>query len=170
MIEYVLAIDPGPEKSGFVVLKYISNNDIKILDKGYLDNNSINKKICSILIKNPNINIVIEGVISYGMPIGKSTLETAVWSGRFFQKTKDLGRKKVFFLNRKDVRITLCGSMRAKTKNIKQALKDRFGEIGKKNNRGKLYDIKTDLPKGALDHVWSSLAIAVTYIIINHDE
>ncbi|GAG19130.1 unnamed protein product, partial [marine sediment metagenome] len=151
-IENILAIDPGPEKSGFIYVKYVSTNIIKILDKGYLDNELINKKICLILILNPGINIVIEGVVAYGMAVGKSTLETAVWSGRFFQKVNDLGGKKIFFLNRKDVRITLCNSMRAKTKNINQALKDRFGEIGTKNNRGKLYDIKTNLPKGALNH------------------
>ena len=61
---------------------------------------------------------------------------------------------------RKDVKLHLCGDLRAKDANIRQALIDLFGPgkeraIGKKKTPGPLYGIRK--------HEWSALAVAVTY-------
>jgi hypothetical protein len=62
-------------------------------------------------------------------------------------------------LPRKDVKLHLCGSPRAKDANIRQALLDRYGgkekAIGSKHQRGPLYGIRS--------HLWAALAVAVTY-------
>jgi hypothetical protein len=64
-------------------------------------------------------------------------------------------------LQRRAVKLALCGDSRAKDANIRQALIDRFGgkdaAIGRKAAPGPLYGISRD--------VWSALAIAVTYTI-----
>ena len=62
---------------------------------------------------------------------------------------------------RKDVKLHLCGSPRAKDSNIRQALIDRFGPgkekaIGLKKTPGPLYGVKS--------HVWAALAVAVTHL------
>jgi len=55
---------------------------------------------------------------------------------------------------RKEVKIYLCGSMKAKDPNIRQALIDRLGDPGTKKNPGPTYGVKS--------HAWSALAVAVT--------
>lgn len=105
----------------------------------------------------PFDTVVIEGIESFGMAVGKEVFETVFWSGRFAEKAGVFHR--VF---RKQVKLHLCGSMKAKDPNIRQALIDRFGgvegkakAIGKKAEPGPLYGIKS--------HIWSALAVAVTY-------
>ena len=60
---------------------------------------------------------------------------------------------KWFPVYRKDIKMHFCNSMRAKDKNIRQVLIDRFGAPGRKKHPGKTYEVKRDL--------WSALAIAV---------
>ena len=64
---------------------------------------------------------------------------------------------------RKDVKMHLCGSMRAKDTNIRQAIIDRYPasgggkcpQIGTKKEPGPLYGVSKD--------IWSALAVAITY-------
>ncbi|HBC95047.1 MAG TPA: hypothetical protein DCZ10_19680, partial [Pelotomaculum sp.] len=56
---------------------------------------------------------------------------------------------------RKDEKINLCGSMRAKDGNIRQALIDRFGIVGTKKSPGWFYGVSKD--------VWAAIAVGVTY-------
>lgn len=80
-----------------------------------------------------DILLAIEMVASYGMPVGETVFETCVWIGRFIEGLKFAvrGFSKVY---RKDEKINLCHSMKAKDSNIRQALIDRFGEVGIKKN------------------------------------
>ncbi|MEN8721171.1 MAG: hypothetical protein ABF296_13010 [Oceanococcaceae bacterium] len=105
----------------------------------------------------PRTHVVIEGIESFGMAVGRDVFETVFWSGRLAERAGKFSR--VF---RKQVKLHLCGSMRAKDPHIRQALIDRFGgvqgkdrAIGRKASPGPLYGIKT--------HIWSALAVAVTY-------
>ena len=62
---------------------------------------------------------------------------------------------------RKQIVMHHCNDARAKDKNIRQAMIDRFGEPGTKKNPGGTYGISKD--------IWSALAIAA-YALDIHEE
>jgi hypothetical protein len=144
------AIDPGYERSAFVSLA-----DGELTDFGILDNAEL------LLRARRSVGydlVVIERIMSYGMPVGAEVFETVYWSGRFAEAAHPLP---VHRIGRKAVKLHLCGQSRAKDPNVRQALIDRFGgpsAIGKKASPGPLYGISGD--------VWSALAVAVTF----HDQ
>lgn len=98
--------------------------------------------------------VIIEMVASYGMAVGKEVFETCVMIGQIKQKAIE---NDIFvdFIYRKDEKMNLCQSMRAKDSNIRQALIDRFGVVGTKKNPGWFYGFKKD--------IWSAYAVGVTY-------
>jgi hypothetical protein len=140
----ILAIDPGTEQSGWCVL-----HDGRVYESSVLLNGALLKVIASFGVET---TLAIEMIASYGMPVGKEVFETCVWIGRFQQAWRD--PEAVRLVYRKDVKLHLCGSPRAKDANIWQALKDRLGEVGTKKNPGPLY--------GVSSHARSALAVAVT--------
>lgn len=77
--------------------------------------------------------LVIEMIASYGMAVGQTVFETCVWIGRFVQQIDYIG-KKYSYIYRKDEKMNICNNMKAKDSNIRQALIDRFGEVGTKKN------------------------------------
>lgn len=72
-------------------------------------------------------------IASYGMAVGREVFETCVWTGRFIEIAR-LRKIEVEYIYRKDEKMNLCQSMKAKDSNIRQALIDRFGEVGTKKN------------------------------------
>ena len=143
----ILAIDPGRTESA-----WLCYSDGEIVSFGKTDNESLLEMVQNTGVFDPCEHLAIEMVASYGMPVGKDVFETCVWIGRFIQGGSHL---RPAFIYRKDVKMHLCGSMKAKDANIRQALIDRFGAPGTKANPGATYGISTD--------VWSALAVAVTY-------
>jgi hypothetical protein len=91
----------------------------------------------------------IEMIASYGMAVGASTFETCVWIGRF----TEVARVEPVLCYRKDIKLFLCGTMRAKDANVRQALLDFVGPQGTKAKPGTTYGIKS--------HSWAALAVAV---------
>ncbi len=77
--------------------------------------------------------LVIEMIASYGMPVGKEVFDTCVCIGRF-KEIALLKNKEVKYIYRKDEKMNICNSMKAKDSNIRQALIDRFGIVGTKKN------------------------------------
>lgn len=100
--------------------------------------------------------LAIEMIACYGMPVGAETFQTCLWIGRFLQIWEQAGGQ-TRLCYRRDIKLHLCGSARAKDGNIRQALLDRFGgrdmAQGKKKYPGPLYGIS--------GHLWSALAVAV---------
>lgn len=150
----IIAIDPGPTESAIVVYGGTTGT---IFDHA----KAPNAKVFSFLECEGRSNqtaLVIEGIASYGMSVGAEVFDTCFWSGRFAQHWAGMGG---YFerLYRRDVKLHLCGSARAKDGNIRQALIDRWGgkakAIGTKRASGPLYGITTDR--------WAALAVAVTY-------
>lgn len=144
-----LAIDPGNVLSAFIVW-----NGQEILDKGKVLNHELLEYLAA---RSKNYDVcVIEQIAAMGMAVGASVFETVFWSGRFFQVAEQAG-KKVLRIPRKDVKMNLCNSMRAKDKNIRQAIIDRLDPNNEPNKK----------PQGVLKGVhadeWAALGIALTY-------
>lgn len=100
-------------------------------------------------------HLVIEKVESFGMPVGVEVFETVYWSGRFAEAW-DMGEgHEVSRIGRKAVKLALCGTVKAKDANIRQALIDRYGGPQCVKKGGPLAGIKS--------HLWAALALAVTY-------
>jgi hypothetical protein len=94
-------------------------------------------------------------VASYGMAVGKEVFDTCVWIGIFKEVARRTGMS-VQHIYRKDIKLNLCGQVKAKDANVRQALIDRFGVVGTKKNPGWFYGFKAD--------VWAAYALAVTYL------
>ena len=139
----VIGIDPGTEQSAFVMF----DGEI-VMDHGIWPNAEL---ALHAIWGQPRI--FCEMIASYGMAVGASVFETCVWIGRFMEYARqDSGRdlQRVF---RKDVKLHLCQSPRAKDGNVRQALIDRVGPQGTKKSQGPTYGIKS--------HEWAALAVAV---------
>ena len=63
---------------------------------------------------------------------------------------------------RKDIKMNLCNTTRAKDSNIRQALIDRFGVPGTKKSPGMMYGLHKDMIQ--------AFAVAVTYFDMNKEE
>jgi hypothetical protein len=145
----VLGIDPGDERSAFVIF-----DGKRVLDHG-IDTNSM----LLAYLKRGGLradHMAIEMIASYGMPVGREVFDTCVWIGRFIEAWPGMYTQ----VYRREVKMYLCGRTAAKDANVRQALIDRFGPgrqraIGKASAPGPLYGITEDQ--------WSALGVAVTW-------
>lgn len=155
----VLAVDPGPTESAFVL--YEDGG----LERGGWKGNAFGKVGNDDLLymvstrgkygHREESHLVVEMVASYGMPVGAEVFETCVAIGRIVQAWE----RSYTLLKRQEVKLHLCNSPRANDATIRQALIDRYGgktkAIGTKKAPGPLYGVSGD--------VWSALAVAVTF-------
>lgn len=141
----ILALDPGTTQTGFVMY-----DDGEIVVSGVLDNESMRNAVLVQAGKLGADVLAIEMIASYGMAVGKEVFETCVWIGRFIEAWGWKHR----LVYRKDVKMHLCGTPRAKDANIRQALIDKLGPQGTKKAPGPTYGVKS--------HAWAALAVAVT--------
>jgi hypothetical protein len=140
--QIVYGVDPGTDNSA-----YAAFNGSEVLEFGIWNND--------VLRAHPvwgRPHVFIEMIASYGMAVGASVFETCAWIGRFEELAAMCGGgiTRVF---RKDVKLHLCNSPRAKDANVRQALLDRIGPQGTKKAPGPTYGIKS--------HEWAALAVAV---------
>ena len=148
----ILAIDPGPTESA-----WLTYGDTLHFEK--TDNEILLEKLKVWSGCLTPVHLAIEMVASYGMPVGEEVFETVFWTGRFVEAWGHDWTK----VYRKDVKMHLCNSMRAKDSNIRQAILDKFPstgggktpQVGTKAKPGPLYGIKSD--------IWSALAVAMTF-------
>lgn len=138
----ITAIDPGTDKSAVLTLR-----DGTVREPLIIGNESLLTWAREGLWQ----NVAIEMIACYGMPVGRETFETCLVIGRLLE-IFDQSRVPVKLVYRRDVKLHLCGSARAKDGNIRQALIDKYGAPGTKKNPGPTY--------GVSSHLWSALAIA----------
>jgi len=142
----IVAIDPGPEVSGVVIL----SPERRIISAQILANTKI---VADLRTGTPCHfpHVAIEMIASYGMPVGAEIFDTCTWIGRFEEAYvhKDLQARHF----RKDIKLHLCGTAQAKDANVRQALIDLLGPPGVKKNPGPTYGISK--------HMWAALALAV---------
>lgn len=143
----ILAIDPGTTQSAMI---QFDGTEISIKQK------AVNAYVKDTLYYSDADILVIEMIASYGMPVGKEVFETCVFIGQLIENwklTSSPQGKPYVLVYRKDIKMHICGTMKAKDGNIRQALIDRFGEPGTKKNPGVTYGISAD--------IWQALALAV---------
>ena len=153
--KYTLAIDPGPAQSGWCLLL-----GDELLDSGVRPNADMLDFIKHRHFQIYPARVAIEMIASYGMPVGKEVFETCLWIGRFVQAWRD--PDSVLLVYRKDVKMHLCGTVKAKDGNVRQAIIDLYPasgggatpQIGTKAKPGPLY--------GVSSHAWPALGVALT--------
>lgn len=152
----IRAIDPGTTHSA-----YADWNGVQVLRFGKEPNEKFVEHICD--PPTTQMLYVIETIAGYGMAVGKDVFQTCWWAGRMHQAVEHFGRKQCHRMERREVKLHLCGNARAKDKNIIVAVIDRldpdreFGAYGKgtKKRPGPLYGIAADC--------WQALALAMTW-------
>lgn len=134
----ILAIDPGTHQSAYMLWNG------SVIDSDTVLNGDLRNRL-------PGLGAdlcAIEMIASYGMPVGKEVFDTCVWIGRFVERVPCAVR----LIYRRDIKMFLCGSARAKDGNIRAALIDKHGAPGTKSNPGATYGISK--------HMWAALAVA----------
>jgi len=154
MARVILAIDPGPVRSAWLVYA----PELERPETFAIETNE--ELLARLHAVRPAVGaVVIEKVESFGMSVGAEVFETVFWSGRFAEAVLSRPSPPALVrLGRMAVKFHLCQTAKAKDANIRQALIDRFGgasAIGRKAKPGPLYGVAHD--------VWSALAIAVTH-------
>lgn len=156
----ILAIDPGNEYTAYCV---IDAKTYKPWGFAKLPNKTFMEKLEQSILHQLGGAVVCEMIASYGMGVGQSVFETCVFIGEIKHATQSFGRNVPFsFMYRKDVKMNLCNSMRAKDGNIIQSLVDRFAPNtpnkgkGTKADKGWFYGFKAD--------IWQAYAVGVSYI------
>lgn len=153
----IIAIDPGPLESAWLQWSIHAG----LLGGGMVSNSALLGMVRthgflppegSIAQKRGDVpNVAIEMIACYGMPVGKETFETCLLIGRL-QEAFERNGSTPHLVYRKDVKMHLCHSMRAKDANIRAALIDKHGAPGTKKSPGKTYGIS--------GHLWAALAVA----------
>lgn len=142
----IMAIDPGTEKSAYVLLE----EKMRPLAFGILSNEAM-----LIMIKLECCRIdrfAIETIASYGMSVGQEVFDTCVWIGRFIQIAHE-NNIPVTKIKRLEVKNHLCHTSKANDSNIRQVLIDRFGVVGTKRYPGWFHGVSKD--------IWSAIAVGV---------
>lgn len=147
----ILAIDPGNIESGVAIIEM---PNFKLLWFSKLKNEDVYK----VAHRYDFDEVAIEMVACLGMAVGKDVFETCLWIGRFLEQFKEY---KVSFVYRREEKIHLCGSMKAKDSNIKQALINRYAKHDFKTGKGVKKD--PDTFYGVTKDVWQAIAVGVTF-------
>lgn len=149
----VLGVDPGPTQTGWCV--YLPDTH-RVLSCGVAENAKMLERLRTVSYS----RVAMEMIASYGMPVGREVFETCVWIGRFMQALAL--PESVDLVYRKDVKMHLCGTTKAKDGNVRQAILDLFPrtgggatpQVGTKGQPGPLYGVST--------HAWPALGVAIT--------
>lgn len=147
----ILAIDPGYEVSGYVVL----GEDDCIESHGILTHD-----VMLSVIELWRDRMVVEMVASYGRPVGREVFETVYWIGRYVQAY--YRPDEVLRIPRKSVTKFICMNAGATDSHIRQALIDMYPrtgggaipQIGVKAKPGPLFGMRKD--------EWAALGLAFT--------
>ena len=178
----ILAIDPGTRKSGWCYIE----KGIPV-EWGWTENEEMYA-----IINKFQVPLVIEDIVNFGMPSGKDVFTTVRWTGRF-DRHAEASALPCTYITRTEVKLAVCESPRANDSTIRQGLIDRHGgdekAVGGKKCKtckgkgwtGREHDDCTDcntsgweskpgVLKGISGHVWSALAVGMTYLETINDQ
>ena len=160
----ILAIDPGNVESAYVLLDPQTYSPI---EHAKVENSTLREILLQKIKALQSLEVAIEMVASYGMPVGREVFETCVWIGRYAELLES-SRIPVAFVYRKDVKMNLCGQTKAKDSNIRMALIDRFAVHDLKNGKGT--KANPDFFANFKSDQWAAMAVGVTYLDSKHIE
>lgn len=157
-----IGIDPGNQQSAVVAIQGADVTHHGIYLNGAELFDGIELAFRSAKRSDAEKLCAVEMIASYGMPVGETVFETCVWVGRIVERIRQVRREVPRKVYRKDVKMHLCQSMRAKDANIRQAILDLYPPIGggktpqqgTKAEPGPLYGIAKD--------EWAALGVALT--------
>lgn len=154
-VEVIMAVDPGPTESGWCIF-----DGDHVRESGVMANPELLSRMRAAQSWDQGCRLAVEMIASYGMPVGREVFETCVWIGRFVQAWH--APEEVDLVYRRDVKLLLCGTSKAKDPNVRQAVIDMFPRAG----GGKVPQIGTKAAPGPLygvsSHAWAALAVAIT--------
>lgn len=174
---YILGLDPSNVHTAYAVLELPS---LKPVEFGFLPEDEMLDFVERATQKYKHVYLAIEGVQNLGMIVGQTVFDTCVLVGRLLERAKlmplldplwDDWKEDIVYcgtpyrdirlIYRKQEKMNLCGTMRSKDKDIKEALVKRFAPDtpndgkGSKKNQGWFYGVAKD--------IWSAIAVGVTY-------
>ena len=152
----ILSIDPGNVESAYAFL-HTETGALTLGEFAKVENSAILDMARCAGSTCPGLIVAIEMIASYGMPVGKEVFETCVFIGRLREAMRDLP---VSFVYRRDVKLCLCNTPRAKDANVRQALISRYAQHDFKNGRGTKKN--PDVFYGVKADVWAAIAVGVT--------
>jgi hypothetical protein len=157
----ILGIDPGNRESAIVMCQ---PHDLTPCFAAKVENERIKDTLASILEGPRELYTVgIECVASYGMAVGRDVFETAEWGGRIREIiARFVSPMTIYRVYRREVKLHVCGSPKAKDANIRAALIDRYPATG----GGTIPQVGTSKQPGPLlgfsKDKWAALGVAVT--------
>jgi hypothetical protein len=152
----ILAVDPGPSTSGYVVWSPRLN---RVIGAGTeIENDRLRREILPALVPGASrgdvgVRLAIEKVACYGRPVGSPVLDTVFFSGRLAEAWYALTGHEAQLVPFGEVALHFCHSRHAKESHVRQVLLDRFGGKGTRANRGPFY--------GVSGHAWSAAALGI---------
>jgi hypothetical protein len=182
----ILAVDPGTEKSGWVLY---DATERRPLQWGWEPNEDVEDRAenhGNQHLDSQCLPLAVEWVSNHGMAVGQDVFWTVYWIGRFSRAySGSTVNPKLLLIPRSEIKLHICGQQRAKDGNVRQALIDRWGGDAKaiggrkcKGCKGKGWFGRRhyvcqlcdgsgyESPPGPLygisSHVWQALALAVT--------
>lgn len=151
----IIAIDPGSERSAYVVLDgdRVVQHD-KVMNHELLELLECNRIGCGTISPREH-HLAIELAESFGAKVWAQVFTTTLWAGRFVQAFGG----DFTTLGRRAVKLHVTGSARAKDAQVRQCLMNLWGgkekALGTKLEPGPLWKVTADR--------WAALAVAVTY-------
>lgn len=154
----ILAIDPGPLQSGWVLF---DPEEFLPLKFGVENNAQVLRHVR----QSAADELAMEWMEHYGKAaVGQSVFHTARWVGRFeeaWESTHPWPAANLY--KRREIKLQLCDTARCGDPQVRQAILDRYPpdgggkvpQIGTLAEPGPLYGIKS--------HLWSALAVAITH-------
>lgn len=145
----LFSIDPGPERSGWVMFDSAGG---RIFDSGVSDNHDVLRWIRA---DSSIQEVAIETMqATYSSTVGRDVIRTMMWAGRYWQAWSDTLVGPTHLVSRQEAKAYVCnGNTKASDAGVRQALIDLLGPPGTKRAPGPTY--------GVTSHAWAALAVAV---------
>ena len=150
-----IGLDPGTTKTGWVVF---DPKEERVLHAGHEPNEFV---ISLLECGGLGDKVIMECFAAQGMPLGESSIETVRWEGRFMERA----RTEVCRISRREIKLLICNSSRAKDSNVRQALVDLYAYGYSNHGYG---TVKEPSPlrclKGTGSHGFSALAVVTAWL------